>query len=68
MVKMDEEGLQNLRCLLLIMEATIGLKVNWSKSTFSPLGSIPHVERLVAVLSCDVEPLPITYLGLPFGA
>lgn len=68
MVKVDMEGLQNLRCLLLIMELATGLKVNWSKFTLNPVGCVPTIERLVAVLECGVKSLPITYLGLPLGA
>lgn len=68
MVKAEIKDLQNLRCLLLIMETTTGLKVNWSKSMLSPVGNIHNMESLVAVLDCEVKVLPITYLGLPLGA
>lgn len=68
MVKAEIEDLQNLRCLLLIMETATGLKVNWSKSTLNSVGNIHNMENLAAVFECEVKPLPITYLGLPLRA
>lgn len=68
MVKAEIEDLQNLRCLLLIMETATGLKVNWSKSTLSLVGNSHNMESLAVVLECEVKALPITYLGLPLGA
>lgn len=50
------------------MEAAIGLKVNWSKSTLSPVEFVPKIEELTNIISCDLLPLPISYLGLPFRA
>lgn len=68
MLKTDLEGLKNLRCILLIMEAATDLNVNWSKSMTSPMGRISNVKGLAEVLKCDVEPLLISYLGLPLRA
>lgn len=68
MVKSEIKDLQNLRCLLLIMETTTGLKVNWSKSPLCLVGNINNMESLAAVFECEVKSLPITYLGLPLGA
>lgn len=67
MVKAGLEGVKNLRCMLLIMEVVTGLKMNWCKSTLSPVGVVSNVERLVEVLECEMVHLPITYLGLPLG-
>lgn len=50
------------------MEVATGLKVNWSKSTISPVGYVPEVEEMVSVIGCDVLPLPIEYLRFPLGA
>lgn len=36
----EEEGVENLRCILLIIEVVMGLKVNLSKYSFSPVGFI----------------------------
>lgn len=51
MMKAEEEGVENLRCILLILEAAMGLKVNWSKSSLSPVRSARNVERLARCLS-----------------
>lgn len=64
----DLEEVRNLRCILLIMKAVIGLKVNWSKSTLSSVGNVLVMEELACIIGCEVRPLPISYLGLPLGA
>lgn len=66
-IKVDVEGLRNLRCILLIVDAATGMKVNWSKSTISPVGVVPEIEEMADVLRCEVIPLPTSYLGLPLG-
>lgn len=68
MLKAEVEGLRNLRCILLIMEVAMGLKVNWSKSTVNPIGEVPYIKEVAFILGCDVANLPITYLGMPLGA
>lgn len=68
MVKANFKSIKNLRCIILIMEIATGLKVNWNKSTLSPVGVVSNVERFVAVLDYDLVPLPISYIGLPLGA
>lgn len=50
LLKAEEEGVRNLRCILLIMEAATGLKVNWEKSSLSPVGEVSNMERLSEVL------------------
>lgn len=67
LLKANEEGLRNLSCILLIVEATTGLKVNWSKSTLSLVGDVSEIKVMADILGCDVVPLP-TYLGSPLGA
>lgn len=59
MMKVEEEGVENLRCILLIMETVTGLKVNWSKSSLSSVGSTSNVWSLAEVLECIVVPLPL---------
>lgn len=68
LVKAEVECVENMRCMLLIMETVMGLKVNWSKSMLSSVGDIPIDGRLVEVLECEMVLLPITYLGLLLGA
>lgn len=68
MLNVDLEGMQNPRCILLIMETATSLKVNWGKSTLSPVGSTSNDGELAGVLNCNVEPLPISYFSLPLGA
>lgn len=68
MLKVEVEEMGNLRCILLIMEATTSLKVIWSKSTVSPISDVPFVGEVTSILCCDIAPLPISYLGLPLSA
>ena len=49
-------------------QATSGLKINLGKSELVPMGNVPDVEGLAAVLGCKVAELPIIYLGLPLGS
>lgn len=51
-----------------MVEATTGLRVNWGKTTLSPVGIVPEMEDMADILGCDVIPLPISYFGLPLGA
>lgn len=68
MVKTKLEGMRNLRCMLLIMEAATGLKVNWTKSTVSHVGDENSLGEVATSLGCDIVPLPNTHLGLPLEA
>lgn len=68
MLKAKREMLENLRCILLILEVVSGLGVNLSKTTLSHVGNVPNIEELASIFGCAVVPLPITYLGLPWGA
>ncbi len=49
-------------------QAASGLKINLGKSELVPVGNVPDVEGLAAVLGCKVADLPIIYLGLPLGS
>lgn len=60
--------MRNLWCILLIMEATTRLKVNWAKPFVSHVGDVSSIGEVTTILGCDISPLPITYLGLPLGA
>ena len=33
-----------------------------------PIGAVPNINGLAAILGCKVESLPVKYLGLPLGA
>lgn len=68
LLKAEVEGMRNLRCILLIMEAVSGLKVNWAKSSVSSVGVCFAIREITSVLGCDIAPLPILCLGLPLGA
>lgn len=67
LLRVDLEGMRNLRCILFILEAVSGLEVNLRKSILSPVGNVPNVAESATILGCDLVQLPITYLGLPFG-
>lgn len=68
MLKADFDGLRNLRCILLMVEAAIGPRVNWSNTNLSPVGNVPEVEDMANVLDREVLPLLISYLGFPLRA
>ena len=55
--------LEYLWCVLLCFEAVSGLRVNLTKSEIIPIGTVPHLSALAAVLGCKVSVLPISYLG-----
>lgn len=67
-LKAEVEGMKNLKCILLIMEAVTGLKVSWAKSSFSLVGVCPDVNEIASILGRDIVPHLIIYLGLPLGA
>ena len=62
------DQLWHLKCVFGWFQATSGLKINLGKSKLIPVGTVPEVEELAAVLGCKVATLPISYLGLPLGA
>ena len=64
----DVRQVCHLRCILLCFEAVSGLKVNLAKSEIIPVGEVPRLPSLAAILGCRSSMLPITYLGLPLGA
>lgn len=68
MLDADLEGLRNLQCIILMVEAATGMRVNWSKSTLSPVASVTEVEEMIDIIGCDALPLHIDYFGLPLGA
>ena len=46
----------------------LGMKINLSKPELVPVGEVPNLEELVAILGCKQSNFPIKYLGLPSGA
>lgn len=55
-----------LKCMLLQFSESIGLQVNYHKSSMLPINvDAPETERLANVFGCQVGTLPFTYLGLP---
>ena len=64
----DSDQLWHLKGVFVWFQAASGLKINLSKSELVPVGNVPDVEGLAAVLGCKVAELPIIYLGLPLGS
>jgi hypothetical protein len=46
-------------------EAFSSLKINLGKSEMVPVGAVPNLEELAAILGCKRASLPMKYLGLP---
>ena len=64
----DSDQLWHLKGVFVWFQAVSGLKINLGKSELVPVGNVPDVEGLAAVLGCKVAELPIIYLGLPLGS
>uniref|UniRef100_A0A2N9HBE7 Reverse transcriptase domain-containing protein n=1 Tax=Fagus sylvatica TaxID=28930 RepID=A0A2N9HBE7_FAGSY len=63
----DLVQLEYLRHVFTWFEVVSGLRVNLHKSEMVPVGDVPNLEELVAVLSCKLSARPMTYLGIPLG-
>ena len=57
-----------IRWVLTYFEAVTGLRVNMSKSEIMPIGEVENLSSLADILSCRIEALPMSYLGMPLGA
>ena len=64
----DVEQILHVWMLLLCFQAVTGSKVNVLNSEMVPIGEVHNVHALVEILSCRIESLPMTYLGMPLGA
>ena len=64
----DVDQIGYLKCTLLCFEAVSGLRVNLGKSEMVPIGNVPNIQELAAMLECRISALPMNYLGLPLGA
>jgi hypothetical protein len=61
-----DEGIANLKLILLVFEDMSGLKINFNKSEVVVLGRDPREQtRLANLLNCRLGQFPINYLGLP---
>lgn len=54
--------------LLLVIEASSGLRVNGGKQSFSHQGGPLNSRIGKYTLECRVENIPTTYLGMPLGS
>ena len=64
----DIDQIGYLKCTLLCFEVVSGLRVNLGKSEMVPIGNIPNIQELAAILDCRISALHMNYLGLPLGA
>ena len=64
----DVEQILHIRLLLLSFQAVTDLKVNVQKSEMVPIEEVDDVHALAEILGCNVETLPMSYLGMPLGA
>jgi hypothetical protein len=64
----DPSMLGQLGRVLTWFEVFSGLKINLGKSEMVPVGYVPNLADLVAILGCHCASLPMKYLGLPLGA
>jgi hypothetical protein len=66
--EVDPYKIEQLGCVLTWFEAFSGLKINLGKFEMVPVGAVPNLEELAAILGCNRASLPMKYLGLPLGA
>ncbi|KAG5600195.1 hypothetical protein H5410_031565 [Solanum commersonii] len=59
--------IKHLRAILTIFEGISGMHVNWLKSFIPSVNKVDHLQ-LLDTLGCQIDPLPMKYLGLPLGA
>ena len=64
----DASQINDMGALLVCFEVVSGLKVNLTKSSLVPVGSLDDVDQLAGSLGCGTAALPLKYLGLPLGA
>jgi hypothetical protein len=64
----DASQISYMGALLVCFEVVSGLKVNLTKSSLIPVGSLDDVDQLASSLGCGTADLPLKYLGLPLGA
>jgi hypothetical protein len=64
----DASQISYLGALLVCFEAVSRLKVNLTKSSLVPVGSLDNVVQLAGSLGSGNVDLPLKYLGLPLGA
>jgi hypothetical protein len=64
----NDSQIRHIGALLVCFETVLGLKVNLSKSTLVPVGSVGDMGQLAGLQGCGTGTLPLKYLGLPLGA
>jgi hypothetical protein len=57
----------HLHLLFTWFEAISGLKINMLKSEMVPVGHVPNLVDLAAIMGCKIAQLPMSYLGMPLG-
>ncbi|KAF5480799.1 hypothetical protein F2P56_001512 [Juglans regia] len=67
MCEADQAQLRVVKALLLCFEVVSGLKVNYDKFEFVPIGKVQDIRELAGILSCKIAYLPMTYLGFLLG-
>ena len=60
--------IEHLGSVLTWFEAFSSLKINLGKSEMVPVGVVPNMAELAAILGCQCASLPLKYLGPPLGA
>ena len=49
-------------------KAIFGLNINLLKSELVPVGHVPNLDDLAAIMGYKIAKLPMSYLGMPLGA
>jgi len=57
--KSDKSNLEYLRCILLLLKAIFGLRVNLAESVLIPIREVLHLHLLAQFFGCGVDFLPI---------
>lgn len=68
-LKPDLKSVLTLKAILISYEVTVGLRVNFHKSTIGGIGVCERdVQRFAVLLNCFTLEMPFVYLGIPLGA
>ena len=68
-LKPDLKSVLTLKAILISYEVTVGLRVNFHKSTIGGIGVCERdIQRFAVLLNCFTLEMPFVYLGIPLGA
>ena len=72
MIFFGEASMENIKAIKVMLrsfELVSGLKINFAKSHFEPMGmQLQWMRNIASYLNCSLLPAPFSHLGVPIGA